>query len=177
MRAVVRVITALLGLVFAAAGVLLVVEVAWAALRPGDDFLVVDWPGVRDGLRTLSWNDTPVRITAAVVVVVGLLLVIAGMRAGHRDVRLHDPAPQVTVTTPLSSMARLVGHRAREQDGVGSASVTAGRKRVRVRVHSEFVEVGDLEDRVAEASREALRGLPTPATPTVSVSVRPAKER
>ncbi len=177
MRALVRLITLVLGLVCAAVGVLLAVEVAWATLRPDSGFLVVDWPSLRAGLQRLTWTDTPVRVTAAIVAVVGAVLLLVGLGSGRRNISLHDPAPDVTVTTPPRSLARLAGHRAREQDGVGSASVTAGRKRVRVTVRSEFVEVGDLGDRVSDAVQEALRELPLPRTPTVSVSVRPAKER
>lgn len=176
MRGFVRLIAVLLGLVCAAVGVLLAVEVAWAALGPGERFLLVDWPGAQDRLSALTWHGSIVRGAAVVVAVVGLLLVLVGLRARHRDIRLHDPAPGVTVTTPPRSLARLVGHRTREQDGVASATVTATRTRVRVRVQSEFVEVGDLEERLAEVADQSLRTLPLPHTPSVSVSVRPAKE-
>ena len=94
-----------------------------------------------------------------------------------RVVRLLDPAPEVTVTTDPRSLARLVGHRVRAEDGVAGAVVTAHRKRVRVKVTGRFRAVGDLRDRARETASAAVGGLPLQRGPRVSVSVSPAKER
>lgn len=176
MRTLVRLITTLLGLVLAAAGAVLVIEVIRAWLQPDAGFLLVDWPSIRTDLRKLSWNDTSVRGTAALVALVGAVLLILAGKAGRNDIRLHDPAPEVTVTTAPTSLARFVGHQVREQGGVAAASVTATRKRVRVTITSEHTQVGDLRDRLIELTEESVRTLPLRTTPKVSVTVRPAKE-
>lgn len=176
MRALVRLITMLLGLALAAAGVLLVLELAWAWLRQDSGYLVVPWPSFQAGLDRLAWNDAPVRITAAIVALAGLVLVLVASRAGRKDIRLHDPAPEVTVTTAPRSLARLVGHQVREQEGVATASVTATRTRVRVKATGEHTEVGDLRNRLSELTEQSMQNLPLRTTPKVSVAVRPAKE-
>ncbi|GAA4863859.1 DUF6286 domain-containing protein [Saccharopolyspora rosea] len=177
MRLLVRLITTLVGLAVAAAGVLLVVETAWAQLRPDTGGLLVPWPTMRSALDAVPWDATPVRATAIGVAVAGLLLLLVAAGARRRDVRLHDPAPEVTVTTDPRSLARLVGHQVRDQDGVASASVTADAKRVRVRATSQFRQLGDLRQRVTDTTEHAVGDLPLRRAPKVAVSVSPAKER
>lgn len=177
MRALIRLLAALLCLALTVAGALLVIEVGWAWLRPNSDFVLVAWPAARARFAELAWSDPPVRVTAAIVAAVGLVLLLLAVRAGHKVIRLHDPAPQVTVTTDPRSLARLVGHQVRQQDGVAAATVTAGRKRVRVKATAELTDIGDLDTRLSELAGETVRELPLHTTPRVSVSVRPAKER
>ncbi|MGP4017399.1 DUF6286 domain-containing protein [Saccharopolyspora sp. 5N708] len=176
MRLLVRLITTLLGLAIAAAGVLLAIEVVWALLRPGTDGLIVGWRNVYSGLGVLSWDDPPVRATAAVVAVVGLLLLLIARTAGRTDIRLHDPAPEVTVTTDPRSLARLVGHQVRGQDGVAAASVTASARQVQVKATAQLKEPGDLRARLVDTAEHAVRDLPLRTTPKVLVSVAAPKE-
>ncbi|MBA8825719.1 hypothetical protein FHX42_003085 [Saccharopolyspora lacisalsi] len=177
MRALIRLIAALLCLVLAAVGALFIAEAAWFLAFPNDDFLLVAWPSIRADLAGIAWNGTPVRISGAVMVVAGLVLLVLVARARRGEIRLHDPAPQVTVTTDPKSLARLIGHQVRLQEDVAKASVTARRNRVRVRARAEIVDTGDLDTRLSELATETVRELPLPAVPKVSVSVRPAKER
>ncbi|WP_460956041.1 DUF6286 domain-containing protein [Parasphingorhabdus pacifica] len=178
MRIVLRLITALLGLATATLGALLLTEVFWWWWsRPDSGGVVVSLRTVLSGLRGVSWGDVPVRVTAAGAVVVGLLLLLLAARSGRTEIRLHDPAPEVTVTTDPRSLARLVGHQVRAQDGVSAASVTARRTRVRVRVTSRFSELGDLHARVRRSVDDAIGELPMSRQPKVSVSVSPPKER
>lgn len=177
MRAVVRLITAVAGLIALAAGVLLVVEAIGAWARPGAGGLLVPWSSAGSAMRGLSWQDLATRLAAAVAVLLGLILLLAASRAGRSEVRLLDPAPEVTVTTDPRSLARLVGHRVRAEDGVATASVTADRRRVKVKAHSRFRTLGDLRDRVSKTAASAVGDLPLQRRPRVSVSVSPAKER
>ncbi|MGW3467775.1 DUF6286 domain-containing protein [Saccharopolyspora sp. NPDC000995] len=177
MRLLVRLITTLLGLAVAVAGALLAIEAVWFLLGPGTGGLIVPWQRVHFGLSSLSWHDPPVLATAAVVAVVGLLLVLVAINAGRKDIRLHDPAPEVTVTTDRRSLARLVGHQVRDQDGVAGASVTAGAKRVQVRATAQFRESGDLRGRLTETAEHAVQDLPLRTIPKVLVSVATPKER
>ncbi|MER7078405.1 hypothetical protein SAMN02982929_04812 [Saccharopolyspora kobensis] len=177
MRFVVRLITTLLGLAAAAAGVVLVVEAVGALVRPGTGGLIVPWQRIHAALSVVSWDDAPVRAIAAGVLVAGLLLLLIAMTSGRREIRLHDPAPEVTVTTDPRSLARLVGHQVRDQDGVATASVTASAKRVQVRASSQFRDAGDLQGRLTEAAKHAVQELPLRDTPKVLVSVSTPKER
>ncbi|KAA5830019.1 hypothetical protein F1721_23200 [Saccharopolyspora hirsuta] len=177
MRFLVRLITTLLGLAVAAAGALLAIEAVAALVRPGAGGLVVPWERVHAALSVVSWDDAPVRVSAAVLVVVGLLLLLIATTSGRRDIRLHDPAPEVTVTTDPRSLARLVGHQVRDQDGVATASVTASAKRVQVRASSQFREAGDLRGRLTETAEHAVQDLPLRSTPKVLVQVSTPKER
>ncbi|MGJ7904987.1 DUF6286 domain-containing protein [Actinopolyspora sp. H202] len=177
MRAFVRFLTTLLGLLFLAAGLLLVVEVVRAAVSTGADPLLVARATLRDELAGVSWRDTLVRTGAAVTAVLGLLLILVAARAGRGEIRLHNPAPGVVVVTRPRSLARLVGHRVREQDGVARASVVAHRKAVRVNAVGQFTDVGDLEPRLRETARTATEELPLVTPPKVSVAVKPAKQR
>ena len=74
MRLFVRLITAVAGLVVAAAGALLAIESAWSLVRPGSRGLVLGPVVIRDALSGFSWDDTPVRIFAVALVVLGVVL-------------------------------------------------------------------------------------------------------
>lgn len=177
MRLFVRLITAVAGVVVAAAGALLAIESAWTLIRPGSRGLVLGPVAVHDALTGFSWDDPPVRIAATALIVLGVVLLIVAITSGHREIRLHDPAPEVTVTTDRRSLARLVGHQVRDQDGVAGATVTAGANRVRVKASARFRESGDLRERLTSTAEHAVGDLPLPNTPKVLVSVAAPKER
>ncbi|RTL65784.1 MAG: hypothetical protein EKK42_19700 [Pseudonocardiaceae bacterium] len=135
MRVFVRILAPLLGLALAAVGVLGIVEIVTAWIQPGrgGDGLIVPWRAWQRVLDTQLWATTPVKITAVVVAVVGLLLIVAALTARRHDVPLRPPAPHVTVTTSPQALARMVGRRVRAADAVAGASVTASRRAVSVR--------------------------------------------
>ena len=61
MRVLLRVLAPLLGIALAAAGVLVVIEVVAAWVRPGmEGGLVVPWPDWMVTLASVSWNQSPV---------------------------------------------------------------------------------------------------------------------
>jgi putative intracellular protease/amidase len=176
-RVVVRLLTSLAGLVVLAGGALLIVEVVGVWVRPGSGGVLVPWSAARAVLRGLTWRDAPVLAVAAGCAALGAVLLLIALLAGRRVIRLLDPAPEVTVTTDPRSLARVVGHRVRAEDGVAATAVTARRKRVRVKVTGRFRAVGDLRDRAATTASAAVEALPLRRGPRVSVSVSPAKER
>jgi hypothetical protein len=176
-RVLLRLLSPLLGLAVAAAGALLAAEVGWAWARPHGGHLLVPWPSLVARLGDHDWASRPVRLTAAAVAVAGLLLLLVAATARCRDVRLRDPAPGIAVTTSPRSLARLVGHRVRAEDGVGSASVTASHRRVRVRATSRFESGAELRPRLVEVVGEVVDALPVPRAPRVSVAVSSPKDR
>ncbi|MEU6645470.1 DUF6286 domain-containing protein [Saccharomonospora sp. NPDC046836] len=177
MRGLVRFFSALLALAVAAAGVLLVLEVAWRWARPGAAPLLVPWPAWRASLSELTWTSMAVQVTALVVAVVGLVLLIVASTARSRDVRLHDPATEVSVTTSPRSLARLVGQHVRAQDNVTGATVTASARKVRVRALSRLETEQQLRPRLTESVALFLGDLPLTQRPKISVVVDSPKDR
>ncbi len=177
MRMLVRLIALVAGVVVAAAGALLVIETVWAWAGPGVAGLVVPWQQLPATLGRSSWAESSVLVAAVVAIALGLLLLLLVALSGRKEIRLHDPAPEVTVTTDPRSLARVVGHHVREQGDVSAASVTATRRSVHVKATGRFSSVGDLKPRLSESTERTVRELPLRSAPRVSVSVSPTKER
>lgn len=177
MRVFVRIMAALLALALAAAGTLLALEVGWLWLRPTEGPLLVPWPDWRARLAEVTWQSTPVQVTAWITAVAGLGLLVAALAARRREVALLDPAPGVTVRTSPRSLARIVGTRVRAQDNVSTASVTATRSKVKVRASSRLAAEAQLRPRLAGVVGELLSDLPLARTPRVSVVVDSPKDR
>lgn len=175
MRIVVRLISACLSLLVALIGAALLIETTWAWLRPHAEPLLIPWRSAHAQLDQLHWQDTPVLLASGGLAVLGALLVLAAATARGVDIRLHDPAPEVAVTTNPRSLARLIGHHIRNADGVTSASVTASRRRIRIRVRSPREDRDELSRRLTETAETVVEDLPISRTPTVSVAVDPAR--
>lgn len=177
MRILLRLFSPLLGLAMAMAGGLLAVEAGWALARPGAGALLVPWPHWRDGLSTYSWSDTPVLAAGAALAGLGLLLLLLAGRARRHDVALTSPADEVTVVTSPRSLARAVGQRVREEDGVHSASVTVGARSVRVRAGSRLRSEAELHAALTARIGGLLADLPLTRTPRLRVVVTAARNR
>ncbi len=91
MRVFARLLSALIGLVVAGAGVLLALEVGWAWWRPVRGPLFVPWTGWRDRLAELTWDTAGVRLAAIGVAVAGLLLILVAVAVRRRVKRRADP--------------------------------------------------------------------------------------
>lgn len=172
MRGLLRILAPVLGLALAAAGVLLVIEVLAAWVRPVEGGVLVPWPDWLATLASLSWNASPVPGIAIGLGVVGLLLMIVGLTARRTDVRLEAPTTDMTVTTSPRVLARLVGTRVRESNDVVSASVTASTRRVTVRALVWRDAPPDLREVLVGRVKELLDELPLRRRPRVAVAVR-----
>lgn len=177
MRSLVRLLSVLLGLLIAMAGGLLAAETAWQWFRPQDAPLLSPWPAWRERLDVLTWASTEVRLVAAGVALVGLLILLAALLARPRTIRMANPATEVTVFTTPRSLARAVGHHVRQQENVDSASVSATARKVRVRASSRFVPAAVLRPRLVEAVTDLLDDLPLGKRPRISVAVRSTRGR
>jgi hypothetical protein len=172
-RAVLRVLAPLLGIVLATVGVLVVIEVVAAWVLPGNEGgLLVPWSDWGAALAGLSWNENPVRAVAIGVGVAGLLMVLVGLTARRGDLRLDAPSADMTVTTSPRVLARLVGTRVRASDDVFSASVTASGRRVAVAARAWNDAPEELRETLVERVRELLDELPLHRKPRVAVSVQ-----
>ena len=176
MRVLRRVLAPLLGLAVAAAGVLLVIEVVAAWVRPAATTgLVVPWPDWRATLEDLTWTRSPVPAIAIGAAVAGLLLVLLGVVARRSYILLGPPAPEVTVTTSARVLAQLVGRRVRATDDVAGASVTASRRRIAVSAQAWESPGSELRSVVTERVDALLDELALDHRPRVAVSVQRRK--
>lgn len=176
MRVLLRVITPLIGLALAAAGLLLVIEVVAAWVRPAATTgLIVPWPDWRAVLEEQTWAENPVPAVAIGVAVAGLLLMLVGLLARRSDIGLDWPDSAMTVTTSARVLARLVGRRVRAGEDVTGASVTASRRRVAVTAQGWGGAGTELRDEVAGAVNTLLDELPLHRRPRVTVSVQERK--
>ncbi len=176
MRVLLRVLAPLLGLALAAAGVLLVIEVVAAWVRPpATAGLLVPWPDWRTTVENLTWADQPVPWIAVGVAVAGLLLVLLGLLARRHDIRFEPPTPDVTVTTSPRVLARIVGRRVRSADGVAAATVTASGRKVAVGAQGWNDASSELRSEVDGAVAALLDELPLARRPRVSVTVQQRK--
>jgi hypothetical protein len=173
-RLLLRILSPLLGLVVAAAGLALAVETVVAWLAPASSPLVVPWPAWRSALDGLTWSSGAIRAIAIGVAVVGLLIVLLGLVARRHDVYLTDPVPEVTVTTSPRSLARAVGHEVRSHDDVVSASVVASHKKITVKA-ATLDPADTVRTSVRRRVDEMLARLPLTRRPRVSVSVSTTK--
>ena len=173
MRALLRVLAPLLGLVLATVGVLVVIEVVAAWVLPGDEGgLLVPWPDWGNTLAGLSWSENVVRGVAIGVGVVGLLMLLVALTARRAVVRLDAPSDDMTVTTSPRVLARLVGARVRASDDVLSASVTASARRVAVTARTWNDAPEELRETIIGRVQELLAELPLRRAPRVAVSVQ-----
>lgn len=176
MRVLLRVLAPLLGLAVALVGVLVLLEVVAASVRPDDgDGLVVPWPDWYATLGRTAWSDTPVPGIAIGAAVLGLLLVLVGLLARRPDIAVDGPAPEITVTTSPRVLARLVGRRVRAAEDVAAASVTASRRRVSVAAEAWNDADPGLADRVRARVEGLLDDVPLHHRPRVTVTVQDRK--
>jgi hypothetical protein len=177
MRLLVRLVAALLGAALVVVGVLLALEVFWAWVRPDQPPLLVPWPQLRVRLAGHSWQDRVVIAWAAAPAAAGLALTVLSLLGRRHDVLLHDPATAVTASTSPRSVARFVGQRVRATDGVVSASVIVGKRRVRVRAVSRLLDEQALQPRLMEQVSSLVQGLPLVRPLRVDVVVASPRDR
>jgi uncharacterized protein DUF6286 len=175
-RVLLRVLAPLLGLAVALAGVLVLLEVVAAWVRPDEGGgLVLPWPDWYATLGQLTWTDAPVPGIAIGTAVLGLLLVLVGLLARRPDIAVDGPGPEITVTTSPRVLARLVGRRVRAADDVAAASVTASRRRVSVAAQA-FLDAGpEFADSVHARVEHLLDEVPLRRRPRVTVTVQGRK--
>jgi Family of unknown function (DUF6286) len=175
-RVLLRVLAPLLGLAVAVVGVLVVLEVLAAWVRPEATVgLVVPWQDWYAALVRTSWPDAPVPGIAIGTAVVGLLLVLVGLLARRPDIAVDGPAPEIAVTTSPRVLARLVGRRVRSAEDVAAASVTATRRKVSVAAQAWGDTAPEMRDTVRTRVEGLLDELPLHRRPRVTVSVQSRK--
>lgn len=175
MRAISRIVAGLLALAAVVGGVLLVVEVALAALERSP--WLVPWDRWWRSTREQAWSSGDTRTVAVVLVAVGLaLLVVALSRWRPARLPLRDEPGVVGGDVKRTSLEAAIRRTAEDLDGVEKAAVRVAGSRARVRVDSSRREPGDLGTQVEHRVAERLDALQLGAPPRVAVHVRPRED-
>ncbi|HEY8373726.1 MAG TPA: DUF6286 domain-containing protein [Pseudonocardiaceae bacterium] len=177
MRLVLRLLSLLLGLALTIVGALLVVEVAWAWLRPTSGPLLVPWPTWRSRLDELTWASPVVRWVAIAAILAGLLLLLLGVAARSRQVPLRSPSSDVSVTAYPRLIAKSVRDRVRTLEGVRDASVTATARQIRVQATSRSADEVGLRQRLVDAVHSTIADLSLARSPKVIVTTDSSRGR
>jgi hypothetical protein len=138
------------------------------------------WPaqvtGPAGSLAALTWGSAAVVAATAVAVVLGLVLLVAGLKpGGFRTARLRapsgDPAAETDVVISSAALARLAVAAADRVDGVDRVRASADGRHVRVRVTTPSEQTGPVRDQVVQRVRETLAATGVDPAPRVSATV------
>jgi hypothetical protein len=178
MRHVNRVLAALLSLALIIGAVLLITEVI--AGRVGHRPAIVDWRLAYDWARRTTWNAGSVRVTGAILILLGLVLVIAELKPARASRLTADAAPAgaagIDTAYTRHGLAAAIRSAVTGVDGVRGASVKVRRRKVRVAATAaaqDKTAAGSLRDAVLAAARQRLAALNLRRAPSVSVRVIP----
>jgi len=125
----------------------------------------------------LTWGSTAVIVAGAVLVVLGLVLLIAGIKRGaYRTAVLQRPdGGEVADTDYVIStraMARLAAAQADTVDGVDKVSASASGRRVHVSVTTDSEQASQIRDRVQQGVTARLGAAGVSPAPKVTTTVR-----
>ncbi len=176
MRAVNRLVVALLSLAIAGAGLLAAAEVLVARTSwPHKPPLVVPYNSWLDHLRPHIWNETVVRLGSIAAIVVGLLLIVAAVVGRERRVRMVSAHPDVEVSTSRRSLARTLRKEAGAVDGVGTAVARVRKHTATISATSGLHDTDELEQRLRGTVTSRLSDIALAETPRLVVRVRPGR--
>ncbi len=177
MRVVNRPLAFILALALLAVTVVTVAEVIGFAVDNSP--LLVPWPTWYEWASTTSWDATVVKVWAAVLMAIGLILVIFEVKR-RRVTRLplgtSDEATEATVTR--RGLARMLRTEATRVDGITGATVRVNRQRARVTASSSArgqVAASSLTEPVTRALGARLDGLEMRHPPRLTVRVVPGR--
>lgn len=125
----------------------------------------------------LTWGSAAVITTAAVVLVLGLVLLISGIKPGAFTSARLDSSAQGAVAErdfviSTRALARLAAARADAVDGVEKVSATATGRKVHLRVDTTSEQREDIRQRVVTIVTETFAAAGVQPPPQVSAAVR-----
>ena len=128
-------------------------------------------------VSTLSWGSTAVIATGIVLAVLGLVLLIAGLKLGaFRTAELAAPAGgevgDADYVISTRAIARLAAAQADTVDGVDKVSASASGRRVHVSVTTDSEQASQIRDRVQTGVTERLTAAGVSPAPRVTTTVR-----
>jgi hypothetical protein len=158
-----------------AAGVVVAIEVISTLVgSPGG---MIDYTGIVSWLTGTSWDDPITRVAAAVIALLGLACLTAGLNPGHTSlVPLRADDPDLVVGVTERGLRRAVAAAAGDVDMVTDVRrVKVRRHRVVVVVETALRDTAELGEQVKSAVARRLEELGPRPRRTVSVRVRPTE--
>lgn len=127
-------------------------------------------------VATQTWGSSLVVTVAALTFVVGLVLVVAGLKPGaYRTARLHGPTgdgvEQTDYVITNAAIARLAAGRADLVDGVDKVAASVDGRRVRLRLTTSSEQGAQIRDRVVQGVSDSLTAAGLDPAPRVSATV------
>lgn len=140
---------------------------AWAAQVTQPASAVASW----------TWGSTAAVGTSIGVLVVGLVLLVAGLKpGGFRSAQLRPPAAGAVGQTDYvignAGVARLAAGEADQVDGVDRVSASADGRRVRLHLVTSSEQATEIRSEVLRRVAERLAGAGLDPAPRVTATVR-----
>ena len=168
-----RIISPFLAAFLVALGVFFIVE-AVPQLAGYHTPVGVNYYIVSNELMRRPWNDPYIIGAAAVLLIIGVFLLLVGLRRPPRPMSLTQRSERVRVEFPRRHVHRVAESAAAGVDGVAAVRV-AGRRNPRVTVDALADAPDDLATRVSEQVRERLAAFEPERPPRVRVRVKHAR--
>ncbi len=168
-RVINRLLAALLGLALLIACLVAAVEIL-VSLFGGAHFLVPTDTWLAN-LRSTPWNAETVVLVATGIVVVGVVLLIAGIAARSRIITMRKPKDTVEVVASARAVAQILRRRAESVSGVSSASSEVSARGARVVANVSMADPQRVEAELSQVLSDSLRKIPWASVPTLQVEV------
>lgn len=164
-----RVLAALVGLVLLGGALLALAEIIVGLF--GGDHLLVPKDRWLAGLRETTWAAGSVRLVATALVVLGLLLLVAGMTARARLLPMRAPKASITVTASARSLAQILRRQAETVPGVSGATAEVSARTARVTATVPLADPARVERELATVLGRSLSLIPWPQTPALRIEI------
>ena len=127
-------------------------------------------------VATQTWGSSAVLGAAVLTLLVGVVLVVAGLKPGaYRSALLHGPTGEGIERTDYvitnAAVARLAAGQADLVDGVDKVSASAGGRLVRLRLTTSSEQTAQIRDRVVEGVTRSLTATGLDPLPRVVATV------
>ncbi len=128
-------------------------------------------------VAALTWGSTAIVATGVVLALIGLVLLVAGVKLGaFTSAQLQGPAEsgigETDYVITTRAMARLAAGRADTVDGVDRVSASASGRRVHVLVTTSSEQTDQIRERVLKGVTEVLTSAGISPAPRITASVR-----
>lgn len=164
---IVALVLTAIGVLAAVAGIARLVNKTWPSQVTGP-------AGTVSGA---AWGSAGVIVAGIVVALLGLILLIAGIKlGGFKTARLSAPdggdVGDTDYVISTRAIAKLAASRADTVDGVDKVSVSASGARVHLHIATNSEQTTDISDRVRHTVAEVLTATGISPMPRITASVR-----
>lgn len=173
MRAFNRVLSAFLAAVLVVAGVLTILEICRAALDQPP--AVVQWPKLLPKLRNNSYNDVGPILVCVGLAIVGLLILISGIKRGKPyALPATSTAPGVRTEFHRRSLQRAMQAAVLATDRVAGGDVTLRRRSARITARASTHTIDGLDADIRQRVEALLSSIALIEPPRLKIKTYPA---